>query len=245
MCGMGREIPGSFLERGDGRTWDEMVDRDQPFSADDDDYLDDEDYADEEDADPITVDDWLDGWGEPTTADTGRRLFVELDQRIAELAERLYYRDMAAAAGDVVDAVTTADDKVQHADLIEFRRQHPDPHGQDEDPVSEPLVAPPDPPPSPTRPSPVGLLEAAIKEKLTPTEMLHWQEVLKGTRQQAIAEKLGISQGAVSKRERAIRERIDAIAVETIGRPYPERLVDRGLWARQGRRRNKRAPRQR
>jgi len=75
--------------------------------------------------------------------------------------------------------------------------------------------------------------------------MLHWQELQKGTKQSVIAEKLGISQGAVSKRERALRQRIDAISVEAIGRPYPAKRIDRGLWARQGRRRNKSASGQR
>jgi hypothetical protein len=88
-------------------------------------------------------------------------------------------------------------------------------------------------------------VEGAIGEKLTPDELLHWQELQKGTKQVAIAKKLGISQGAVSKRERALRERIDAISIEITGRPYPARHVDRGLWARQGRRRNKSASRQR
>jgi hypothetical protein len=44
------------------------------------------------------------------------------------------------------------------------------------------------------------LVEAAINEKLTPDELLHWQELQKGTRQAAIAEQLGIKQAAVSKR---------------------------------------------
>jgi len=89
------------------------------------------------------------------------------------------------------------------------------------------------------------MVGAAINEKLTPDELLHWHELQKGTTQMAIAEKLGIKQAAISKRERKLRERIDAISMETIGRPYPERLVDRGMWARQGRRRNKSASRQR
>jgi hypothetical protein len=83
------------------------------------------------------------------------------------------------------------------------------------------------------------MVEAAINEKLSPDELMHWQELQKGTTQMAIAANLGIKQAAVSKRERKLRERIDAISIETIGRPYPERLVDRGMWARQGRRRNK------
>lgn len=82
---MGREIPGSAFEQGDGerRTWDEMVEGDQPFSAADDDYPADEDEDVEgEDEDPTTLDDWLSGWDEPCTANTERRLLAELDDRI-------------------------------------------------------------------------------------------------------------------------------------------------------------------
>lgn len=95
------------------------------------------------------------------------------------------------------------------------------------------------------RPSPVRQVKLAINERLSSSELLHWQELQKGTKQTDIAAKLGISQGAVSKRERALRDRIDAISIEAMGRPYPAKRIDRGLWARQGRRRNKSASRQR
>lgn len=224
-----------------------MVNRDQPFAADDDNYVEDEDeYVEDEDDDPTTLDDWIMGSGEPLIANKERRLLAELDARIHDLADRVYYREMAAAAGTTVDMADLASEKARHAELLEFRRRHPGP--ADGEPAAAATPAPTDQPP-PTVPagrrSPVIQVEIAIKEALTASEMLHWQELQKGTKQTLIAEKLGISQGAVSKRERALRERIDAISVETIGRPYPAKRMDRGLWARQGRRRNKSAPRQR
>lgn len=243
---MGREIPASKLERGgdERRTWDEMGWWEQPFSTDDEDYAHDEDdYVDDEDDDPTTLEDWLSGWGEPLTAARKRWLLADLDAEVRDLEDRIHYRDMAAGAGETIDAAASATDDERLATLAEFRRRHPDPRPENEEPEESP--APPPPAAAPSRASPVRLVEAAINEKLTPDELLHWQELQKGTTQKAIADKLGIKQAAVSKRERKLRERVDAISIETIGRPYPERLVDRGLWARQGRRRNKNAPRRR
>ena len=215
----------------------------QPFSADEGDYLADDEYGNDDEDDPTTLDGWLSGWSEPLTAARERWLLEDLDAEARDLRERIYYRDMAAAARGTVDETASASDKERLARLAEFRGQHPD------SPADEPEPPPPpDPPSAPVRPSPpdpVRMVEAAINEKLSPDELLHWQELQKGTRQTAIAERLGIKQAAVSKRERKLRERIDAISIETIGRPYPERLVDRGMWARQGRRRNKSASRQR
>ncbi|MGH2385549.1 MAG: hypothetical protein ACRDGB_10950 [Candidatus Limnocylindria bacterium] len=244
---MSREIPGSAFEQGDGerRTWDEMGWWEQPFSADEDDYLADDEYVNDDEDDPTSAVGWLSGWSEPLTAARERWLLEDLDAEAGDLRERIYYRDMAAAAGGTVDETASAADKERLARLTEFRRQHPDPPADADEP--EP-PRPPDPPSAPVRPSrsgPVRMVDAALNEKLTPDELLHWQELQKGTKQTAIAEKLGIKQAAVSKRERKLRERIDAISIETIGRPYPERLVDRGMWARQGRRRNNSASRQR
>lgn len=243
-----REIPGSVFEQGDAdrRTWDEMGWWEQPFSADDDDYRpDDDEYVDGDEDDPTTLEDWLSGWSEPLTVARERWLLADLDVEVRDLEERIYYRDMAAAAGQAVDETASAADKERLARLSEFRREHPDPRADADEPTEPP--PPPDPPASatPARPSPVRMVEAAINAKLSPGELIHWQELQKGTTQIAIAEKLGIKQAAVSKRERKLRERVDAISIETIGRPYPERLVDRGMWARQGRRRNKSASRQR
>lgn len=250
--GVGREIPGSAFERGDdeGRTWDEMGWWDQPFSAQDDDNLV-EVHAydgDAEEEDPTTLDDWMAGWGEPLMPTTEHRLLAELDDRIQDLEERIWYRDMAAAAGEAVDATAAARDGALRSGLLEFRRRHPDSDPEEDEPalgVPDSESAPPARTESALRQSPIRLVQAAIEEGLTPEELFHWQELQKGTTQTSIAEKLGISQGAVSKRERVLRVRIDAISVETVGRTYPERLVDRGKWPRQGRRRNKNAPRQR
>ena len=205
--GMGMEIPGSAFEQGDGerRTWDEMVEGDQPFSAADDEYPADKDGGDY----LTTLDDWLSGWGEPFTANTQRRLLAELDGRIGDLEQRIYYRDMAAAAGGAVDATDAAGEKALHAELVEFRERHadPEPDQDDTEPSSGTVASPPEPaaPSVAARPSPVDLVETAINEKLTPSELLHWQELQKGTTQTAIANKLGVSQGAVSKREQALR----------------------------------------
>ena len=247
---MGREFPASSLERGDeeGRTWDEMVDWERPpFSTYDGeyDYADEEDYGGDEHDDATTFQDWISGWGEPLSASGERRLLAGLDERVAELQERIHYRDMAATAGQPINEATAASEKAELAELVEFRHRHPDP-----DPDTNHQAAPvPALSSSPARerprPSPVRQVEITISEKLSASEMLHWQELQKGTKQVVIAEKLGISQGAVSKRERALRDRIDAISIATIGRPYPAGRIDRGLWSRQGRRRNKSASRQR
>lgn len=244
---MGREIPGSAFERGDdeGRTWDEMGWWDQPFSAQDDDNRAGHDADDGDEDDLTTLEDWMSGWGEPFITSTERRLLAELDGRIQDLEERIYYRDMATVAGGAVDGTDAVREKTVYAELVEFRRRHSDPDAEEDEGTPEEPDSPSAATESAVRHSPIRLVQVAIQDKLTHDELLHWQELQKGTRQTAIAEKLGISQGAVSKRERALRERIDAISVETIGRPYLERLVDRGTWARQGRRRNKSVPRQR
>src|SRR5687767_53108 len=101
---MSREFPGSSLEKGAGerRTWDEMVEGDQPFSADDDDYDEDE-YVEDGDEDLTTLEDWLSGWSEPLTAVMERRLLADLDGEVRDVEERIHYRGMAAAAGETVD----------------------------------------------------------------------------------------------------------------------------------------------
>jgi hypothetical protein len=238
-----RDVPGSAFEQGDSerRTWDEMGWWKQPFSADEDDYLADDEYVNDDEDDPTTLDGWLSGWSEPLTAVRERWLLADLDAEADDLRERIYYRDMAAAAGGTVDETASAVDKERLAKLTELRRQHPDSPADADEPERPPPPGPPSARVRPTRPGPVRMVEAAINDRLTPDELLHWQELQKGRKQSAIAEKLGIKQAAVSKRERKLPERIDAISVETTGRPYPERLVDRGMWARQGRRRNKSA----
>jgi hypothetical protein len=121
---------------------------------------------------------------------------------------------MAAAAGGTVDERASAADKERMARLTEFRRQHPNPPADANEPEPPPPSDPLSAPVRPIRLGPVRMVEAAINEKLTPDELLHWQELQKGTKQTAIAEKLGIKQAAVSKRERKLRERIDAISIE-------------------------------
>jgi hypothetical protein len=239
---MGREVEGSAFESGDdeNRTWDEMGLGEELYEPDDSDADEDDDaYEEIDDYEPMSLEDWRSGWAEADSPDIQRRLLKNLDEQIADLAERIRYRDMAAMAGQPIDAGAAEDDRREHRDLTAFRESHPDP------PPAPTSVAAPEPMPSETAPpaaNPFRLREAAIKAELSDAELLHWQELQKGTRQAAIAKKLGISQGAVSKRERILRERVDAISVRTTGHPYSEKLIDRGLWARQGRRRNKRAP---
>lgn len=55
------------------------------------------------------------------------------------------------------------------------------------------------------RHSPIRLVRAAIEVGLTPEKLFHWQALQDGMTQASIAEKLGITQGAVSKRERVLR----------------------------------------
>ena len=242
---MGREIPASVFERGDdeGRTWDEMGLGDQPFTPEYDDSPDDyEDEAFREDYEPEFLDEWLWGEAEPVTGATQTRLFEELDGRIRELEDRLYYRRMAIAAGEAADRAAMAAEEADLAELIDFRRRNSEPIVDDAVEPGPSPSSPEEPTTSERRPSPVRQVEFAIREKLTASEMLHWQELQKGTKQTVIAEKLGIKQGAVSKREAKLRDRINAISVETIGRPYPAKHIERGLWARQGRRRGIKAP---
>jgi integrase len=107
-----------------GTRWDGW---EQPFAADDDAYPDDEEYVDDEDDDPTTLEDWLSGWSEPLTAARERWLLADLDAEVRDLQDRIYYRDMAAAAGGTVDEAAAAVDKERLARLTQFRRQHPDP----------------------------------------------------------------------------------------------------------------------
>ncbi len=112
-----------------------------------------------------------------------------------ELEERIYYRDMATAAGETVDAAASAVDKERLARLTEFRHQHPEPPADADAPTDPEPHAAPAAPAKLSRPSPVRMVEAAISEKLTPDELLHWQELQKGTKQTVIAEKLGDQAG--------------------------------------------------
>lgn len=244
---MGREIPASAFERGDeeARTWDEMGLGESPFTPEYDDSPDDEDEDYDEDYEPETLDEWLYGETEPITRATQTHLLAELDRKIAELEDRLYYRRMAIVAGEVADPRNMSADEAELAELVEFRRVNSQPIVENRGARESPHPLPPESEHGKRGRSPVRQVEIAISEQLTPSELLHWHELLKGTTQQVIAEKLGIKQAAVSKREGKLRERVDAISIETVGRPYPERLVERGLWARQGRRRNKSASRQR
>jgi hypothetical protein len=69
----------------------------------------------------------------------------DLDAEARDLRERIYYRDMAAAAGGTVDETASAADKERLARLTEFRGQHPDPPADPDDPE-------PPPPPDPSSP---------------------------------------------------------------------------------------------
>jgi len=59
-----------------------------------------------------------------------------------------------------------------------------------------------------------------LRPHLTGDEYQLWEWLDHGVLQRDVAERLGISQVAVSKRETKLRARVDAIYVEAIGRPY-------------------------
>ncbi|MBA2632668.1 MAG: hypothetical protein H0U86_06670 [Chloroflexi bacterium] len=241
---MGKEIPGSWFESGDTerRTWDEMG-LGEELHADDDDYIDDG-ITDE----ASTLDEWLAGWDEPTDLTLSRRLREELVERINDLELRIHYRRVAADAGGVVDDAADGRDRAKLGELTTFRDQLAplvaEQRSADTE-TQEALENPPDRNPPAVKPGHHRLREAAISAELNASEWLHWQELLKGTNQTEIATKLGISQGGVSKRELKLRQRVDAISMRLTGRPYSATQIDRGQWARQGRRRNKSRPEQR
>jgi DNA-binding CsgD family transcriptional regulator len=85
-----------------------------------------------------------------------------------------------------------------------------------------PGAAPPPPqPPSLSAPS-NRLVEPAqvLRPRLTDNEYQHWEWLDQGVIQVDIGRRLGISQAAVSKRERKLRSRIDAVMTEATGHPY-------------------------
>jgi len=246
---MGKEIPGSSFESGDTerRTWDEMG-LGEELHADDEDYIDDDTIDDRITDEASTLDEWLAGWDEPSDLALSRRLREELVERISDLEQRIHYRRVAADAGDIVDDVTDGRDRAELGELTTFRNQLARPVAEQRSADTEPHEALENPPgrnPPAVKPGPHRLREAAINAELNASEWLHWQELLKGTRQAEIATKLGISQGAVSKRELKLRQKVDAISVRLTGRPYSVTQIDRGQWARQGRRRNRSGPEQR
>ncbi len=59
-----------------------------------------------------------------------------------------------------------------------------------------------------------------LRSRLTDAEFEHWTLVDQGVRQVDIAKALGISQPAVSSRERRLRDRINQIYMEATGSPY-------------------------
>jgi hypothetical protein len=246
---MGKEIPGSSFESGDTerRTWDEMG-LGEELHGEDDDYIDDDAIDDGITDEASTLDEWLTGWDEPNNLALSRRLREELAERISDLEQRIYYRRVAADAGEIVDDVADGRDRAELGELTTFRHQLARPVAEHRSADTEPheaLEDPPDGNPPAVKPGLHRLREAAINAELNASEWLHWEEVLKGTRQAEIAPKLGISQGAVSKREFKLRQKVDAISVRLTGRPYSVTQIDRGQWARQGRRRNKSGPEQR
>lgn len=75
--------------------------------------------------------------------------------------------------------------------------------------------------PSPSAPS-NRLVEPAqiLRPRLTDDEYQHWEWLDQGVIQADVGRRLGISQAAVSKRERKLRARIDAVMNEATGHPY-------------------------
>ena len=70
---------------------------------------------------------------------------------------------------------------------------------------------------SPTRSSAPGDI---LRPHLTVDEYQLWEWLDQGVLQREVAQRLAISQVAVSKREKKLRARVDAIYIDATGRPY-------------------------
>lgn len=79
-------------------------------------------------------------------------------------------------------------------------------------------------PKPPPRPGPWQAYQAALRAELTTDELRHWQAYSAGTDQAGIVRMLGITQGAVSKREAKLKAKVAAIHMHHFGRP-PARTV--------------------
>lgn len=64
-----------------------------------------------------------------------------------------------------------------------------------------------------------------LRPRLMPAEYQHWEWLIAGVIQNEVARRLGISQAAVSKREKKLRAKVDVIFVELTGRPYHWALI--------------------
>lgn len=80
-----------------------------------------------------------------------------------------------------------------------------------------PSAAGPPPPGTPTRSLAPGDF---LRPHLTVEEYQLWEWLDQGVLQREVAARLGISQVAVSKREKKLRARVDAIYIEATERPY-------------------------
>jgi DNA-binding CsgD family transcriptional regulator len=85
-------------------------------------------------------------------------------------------------------------------------------------------------------PRPVRSPAEVLRPALTASEYEHWEWLEAGEPQSTIADRLGISQAAVSKRERTLRDRVDAIYRERTGAAYHWILAPRRVGGRRRRR---------
>lgn len=74
---------------------------------------------------------------------------------------------------------------------------------------------------------PASHYRKALAEHLTAAELVHLGWIEHGDTQHDIAVRLGISQPAVAKRERALIAKVDAVHRKIIGSPYPRAMKRR------------------
>jgi hypothetical protein len=214
-----REIVGSKFEQDpdDGRTWDEKV---QPVGDDDDvEYEGDDGERPDNGAEH-------DAWAALTEA---RREVAELEPIVASRppASGLTFDPQAERLAEVSQRL----DMLTAHLLGESYDWHDSPEDWDDSPEDwwwhETFAAgfPPDGwtpvasgAPSQGKPP---RLDDILQEQLTEPEWQHFEWLVAGRPQAEIAAALGISQPAVTKRERKLRSRANDIAMEATGREYP------------------------
>jgi hypothetical protein len=166
--------------------------------------------------------------------ETGQRRIKRLERSAARRAD---------IDAEITDLRYTIEDRRRHgaADpdlLVDDRRleglqDQLESYDEYEDEEQEPILGD-----APRRSAfdPAADFARALQAELTDDERDHLEALLRGDRQSVIASRLRISQGAVSKRQIRLRQKVNAIHQRVFGRDYS--LIDRSRIAgRQGRRR--------
>lgn len=181
--------------------------------------------------------------------DEGRDDDLLPETETQEERQRRRERDAEAWArlqADIADLEATIDDRLRHgateqsvgADRARLNalRQEEDNAEYDEYEDEPLLVEAPKPRTAPDF-DPAAAFQVALEAELTPDELAHWRLYYQQARSADIATALGVSQGAVSKREPKLVAKVDAIHVRHFGHSYPAQVTDRAQWGRPGRRR--------